>query len=636
MAGVKKGCVQVWRKYQRVPETDRGNDPRKETIHKQTRLEESSGTQATNRKSKNVSILGNSSNSCLSDCQQKGHCPNSVVKHRLFSPPKIAEAWWVPPREEEKISIAEKIHEEEILPATISEELPPLSIVDTSTTEEDFTFTESKHEDDNGYMVTKYNDEVMEYDDKVVRKNPGANSSEAIQEVEVVRKDKATRNDKVAEHNNQATGNDKEGKVATVEDDETTRYDDEAAGETTGTSSLENGSESFTESQPMMSKVQKCKEKVQTLEILSPNTEAHTIKILAKPLVLDQMNHLVCESISAKTSKTTTYLVNTGCTRSFIQSYIWLRDFWEKVDPHGMNEFGYAPGNNVLCAELERKMLWSYMHNFLYGIPSLERFLPVPITDSVLLESQLSQIVSIPRPDCTAIQGHGNSSKMEKDNNLQAIKSNEENDMFEEIDKSYKEQDAANRQNRKQWKETYDFAGLNLSTLAMREENDMEEQLEDISAVLVENNCFSKSLMALYRRDSHVKSLVQIHAEKLKCIWQHSVPLLRCLSNSFASQYETLSEELDDEDNIDDAVSQCFKENLLLPNPTLLQWEHSQILQKKGIQFDGLSQSYHHLLVTKQRDYFRCTAKNKEDVLEVSYLHQLPDFNNEGTMGTIP
>ena len=146
----------------------------------------------------------------------------------------------------------------------------------------------------------------------------------------------------------------------------------------------------------------------------------------------------------------------------------------------------------------------------------------------------------------------------------------------------------------------------------------------------------SKSLMALYRRDSHVKSLVQIHAEKLKCIWQHSVPLLRCLSNSFAFQYETLSKELDDEDNIDDAVSQCFKENLLLPNPTLLQWEHSQILQKKGIPFDGLSQSYHHLLVTKQRDYFRCTAKNKEDVLEVSYLHQLPDFNNEGTMGTIP
>eukprot|EP01018_Ginkgo_biloba_P039377 Gb_19392 [translate_table: standard] len=99
----------------------------------------------------------------------------------------------------------------------------------------------------------------------------------------------------------------------------------------------------------------------------------------------------------------------------------------------------------------------------------------------------------------------------------------------------------------------------------------------DSGGILFSNKC----LMALYRRDSHVKSLVQIHAEKLKCIWQHSVPLLRCLSNYFASQCETLSEELDDEDNIDDAVSQCFKENLLLPNPTLLQWEHSQILQKK-------------------------------------------------------
>jgi len=197
------------------------------------------------------------------------------------------------------------------------------------------------------------------------------------------------------------------------------------------------------------------------------------------------MNHLVCENISAKTSKTTTYLVNTGCTRSFIQSYIWLRDFWEKVDPHGMNE--YAPGNNVLCAELEGKILWSYVHDFLYGIPSLERFLPVLI----LLKSQT---VSIPRLDCTAIQGHDNPSKMEKDNNLQAIKSNEGIDMFEEIDKSYKEQDAAKKQNRRQWKETYDFAGLNLSTLAIWKENDIEEPLEDIFAILVENNCLVNPL----------------------------------------------------------------------------------------------------------------------------------------------
>eukprot|EP01018_Ginkgo_biloba_P020883 Gb_14120 [translate_table: standard] len=145
----------------------------------------------------------------------------------------------------------------------------------------------------------------------------------------------------------------------------------------------------------------------------------------------------------------------------------------------------------------------------------------------------------------------------------------------------------------------------------------------------------SKTLMALYRRDPHVKSLVQNHAEKLKCIWQHSVPLLRCLYNSFASQYETLSEELNDDDNMDDAISQCFEENLLLPNPTLLQWEHNQILQKKGIPFDGLSQSYHHLLVTKQRDYYRCTPVNQAEVLETSYLHQLLDFNNIGIMATI-
>eukprot|EP01018_Ginkgo_biloba_P024308 Gb_15536 [translate_table: standard] len=80
----------------------------------------------------------------------------------------------------------------------------------------------------------------------------------------------------------------------------------------------------------------------------------------------------------------------------------------------------------------------------------------------------------------------------------------------------------------------------------------------------------SKSLMDLYRHDSHMKSLVQNHAENLKCIWKHSVPLLRCLSNSFASQYETLLEELDNDDDMDDTVSQCFEENLLLPNPTLL------------------------------------------------------------------
>eukprot|EP01018_Ginkgo_biloba_P025808 Gb_16738 [translate_table: standard] len=84
--------------------------------------------------------------------------------------------------------------------------------------------------------------------------------------------------------------------------------------------------------------------------------------------------------------------------------------------------------------------------------------------------------------------------------------------------------------------------------------DDLIPDCYDSGGILFSN----KSLMALYRRDPHVKSLVQNHAEKLKCISQHFVPLLRCLSNSFTSQYETLSEELDDDDNMDDAVSQSI------------------------------------------------------------------------------
>eukprot|EP01018_Ginkgo_biloba_P007971 Gb_04239 [translate_table: standard] len=254
-----------------------------------------------------------------------------AIQKRQSSSPKIAEAWWVPPREE-KIPLVECIHEEEILPTTISEELPPPPTVDTSTIEEVSTLTESNYEDDNGCMLTKYNDEVVEDNDKVVRKNPSINSSEAIKEVETIRNGKVTGNDrvandkdtgkyptinnsefihrvdditrnKVARDNNQATGNDKvirnteaagdKDKAAIIEDDGATRYDDEAAGETTSTSSSRNESESFMKSQPMMSKMQEHKEEVQTLEILFLNAEAHTIKILVETSTLNQTDHLV-------------------------------------------------------------------------------------------------------------------------------------------------------------------------------------------------------------------------------------------------------------------------------------------------------------------------------------------------------
>eukprot|EP01018_Ginkgo_biloba_P020884 Gb_14121 [translate_table: standard] len=174
------------------------------------------------KKGKESSEPCNSSKSCCFDCQ-KGysdhHCPNSITKHRHFSSPDTTEAWWVPPPEE-KIPPTEGIHEispeEEILPVTIIEELPPPLTVDTPSTEENPTLTESIHEIDNGF------DEVIKDGDKVVGSNEAAGE-----------------NDKAIKDNDEAAGD-----------------DDETAGETSSTSSSRNKCENFMNSQPMMNQVQ--------------------------------------------------------------------------------------------------------------------------------------------------------------------------------------------------------------------------------------------------------------------------------------------------------------------------------------------------------------------------------------------
>eukprot|EP01018_Ginkgo_biloba_P021239 Gb_25969 [translate_table: standard] len=377
----------------------------------------------------------------------------------------------------------------------ITEELPPPPLtVDSPSTKENSPLTELIHEVGNSF------DEVVEDGDKVAGEDLSSNSSEVPHEI-----------------NNVSTGNDNVAGIneAVEKNDKATRDGDEVVGETTSTGSSGNKCESFMNSQPMVNQVQ----------------------------------------------------------------------------GYGMSKFRYASGYNVLCVDLEGKRFCTDMYiiglkfDILFKIPFPKRYLPVPITVSTLLMNQSSQIASILRLECASIHHHDNPLEMESDNNLQAMEFNEELDMFEEIDKFYREQDEAKGQRRKHYKEIFDFAGFDLDTLAMQEESNIEEQFQDISAILVEKyysvnpleywdknmsvtkitfaGCYdsggilfsSKSLMALYRHDPHVKSLVQNHTEKLKCMWQHYLPLLCYLSNSFASQYETLSEELEDDDNMDDAIS---------------------------------------------------------------------------------
>eukprot|EP01018_Ginkgo_biloba_P029985 Gb_34038 [translate_table: standard] len=337
---------------------------------------------------------GNSSKSYCFNCQQKGysdhHCPNSITKHRHFSSPDTAEAWWVSPPKE-KVPTTKDIHEispiEKILPTIITKELPPPPLtVDTPSTKESPPLTKSIHEDDNGCMLTKYNDKVMEDNDKVTREDPSINSSEFIHE------------------------------------------------------------------------------------------------------------------------------------------------------------------------------------------------------------------------------DHDNSLEMESDNKIQAIKSNKELFMFGEIDEFYRQQDEAKRQRNKQCKETFDFVGFDLDTLAMQKESKIEEQLQDISFILVGNNCLVNPL-EYWDKDMPVAEITLTgpqngpnnHGKINRAAYKHVDDLILDYYDSsgilFSNKslmalhrrdphYETLVEELDDDDNMDDVVSQCFKENLLLPNPTLLQWKHNQILQKKGIPLD--------------------------------------------------
>eukprot|EP01018_Ginkgo_biloba_P018290 Gb_22418 [translate_table: standard] len=131
----------------------------------------------------------------------------------------------------------------------------------------------------------------------------------------------------------------------------------------------------------------------------------------------------------------------------------------------------------------------------------------------------------------------------------------------------------------------------------------------------------SKKFMALYRCDPLVAKLINDYQDELHCIWIHSVSLFRCLSNSFLSQYATLPDELEEDDNLEYALSRCFKESLLSPNFVLLQWEKKQILQKNGILADGLSYKYQRFLTTERDIYKLTTGSRQEELSDISYLH---------------
>jgi len=167
---------------------------------------------------KNVSILCNICSSSKSCCfaHFDHHCPNPTLKHRPFSSLDIVEAWWVPPPVE-KIPPIEYIHKtspiEEILPTEITKELPsPPLLVDIPSIKENSTITKSIHEADNGYVLTKDNDEVVEDDTEAVGDS-----------------------NKVVEDNDEVAGD-----------------DDEAIGETTSIINSRNKCEIFVNSQPMM------------------------------------------------------------------------------------------------------------------------------------------------------------------------------------------------------------------------------------------------------------------------------------------------------------------------------------------------------------------------------------------------
>eukprot|EP01018_Ginkgo_biloba_P034607 Gb_05161 [translate_table: standard] len=148
---------------------------------------------------------------------------------------------------------------------------------------------------------------------------------------------------------------------------------------------------------------------------------------------------------------------------------------------------------------------------------------------------------------------------------------------------------------------------------------DLPENCYDSGGILFS----STSLMALYRKDSFITTLISAYKIYLFSIWTTSCALMRRLSNKLCSLYEDLHElqEWDDETERETIIGLCFKDMFFSPNTETLKWEKEQILQKKGISSDGISPLYLQNLNFKKRWSSFFLDKYDEDMLISTSLH---------------